>query len=212
MNTATDLNPEDIIAFWFPDGPAPEPEAHMALWMWRMQGGANDEIMANFVRATERAVQGDFDHWAETPLGRLALIILLDQFPRTIWAGSPEAFAQDPRALELCLEGHNNGHYESLENVWYKTVHDLPLVHCECPDHLANLDLAVRLADQLVEEAPENLKEIYQFAAGQPRKHRDVIRRFGRHAHRNDALGRPSTPEELDYIKEGDFPHVVKMD
>lgn len=211
MNGTAEVTPEEIITFWFPDGSDPEPEAHLAHWAWRMRGGANDEIMANYVEATERAAAGAYDHWAETSLGRLALIVLLDQFPRTVWAGTPEAIAQDPKALAICLEGLDNGHFDALENVWYKSVFKLPLEHCECPDHLANLDRAVQIADQMVEEAPERLKEGYRFGAGQPRKHRDVIRRFGRHAHRNDVLGRRSTLEEQVYINEGVFPHETEL-
>ena len=71
--------------------------------------------------------------------------------------------------------------------------------------------LAVKIADQLVEDAPEYMKEGYRFGAGQPRKHREVIRRFGRHAHRNAVLGRDSTTEELEYIEAGVFPHETEL-
>lgn len=208
MNIANATPPEEIIAFWFPEGPNPDPKRHLELWAWRMRGGANEEILAKYTEATQQAAHGGFDDWASTPQGRLALIILLDQFSRTVWAGTANAFAQDARALELCLEGLENGHFDALDRIWYKTVFKLPLEHCECPDHLANLDRAIAIADTLLEEAPGPLKELYQLGAGQPRKHRDVIARFGRHAHRNDILGRPSTPEEQRYIEEGVFPHV----
>ncbi len=212
MTAAQDLTPEEIIEFWFPDGPEPEFDAHMAHWIWRMRGGANDEILAKFVEATELAAAGQYDNWAKTTHGRLALIILLDQFPRTVWAGSPAAYAQDPKALVLCLEGLDNGHFDALENVWYKSVFKLPMEHCECPEHLANLDRVIEIADKLIDEAPENLRECYVMGAGQPRKHRAVIAQFGRHSHRNDVLGRTSTPEELEYIAAGIFPHEVDLE
>ena len=205
--TNTDPTPQEIVDFWFPDGPEPEFDRHVELWTWRMQGGANDAIMKRYVEVTERAAKGEFDHWSETPNGRLALIILLDQFPRTVWAGTPKAFSQDERAKNICIEGLENGHFDVLENVWFKTAYVIPLSHCECPEHLENLDRAVEIADQLLKEAPEHLKDGYEFAAGQPRRHRDVIRRFGRHAHRNPILGRESTPEEEEYIATGEFPH-----
>lgn len=212
MAQLTDVTPEDILAFWFPDGDTPDPERHKDLWMWRMQGGANDEIMDRFVTVTERAVAGDYDEWADTAHGRLALMIMTDQFPRTIWAGSPKAFESDPKSLSLALEGVNNGHYDALDRVWYKCMYSVPMCHCECKNHMAHLDLAVKLADQLIEEAPEPLKDGYRWGAGQPRRHREVIARFGRHPHRNAVLGRVSSPEEEAYIKEGVFPHERKMD
>lgn len=207
----TEVSSDEIIEFWFPDGPNPEVERHMELWAWRMRGGANEIILAKYSDATNRAALGEFDKWSNTPLGRLAHIILLDQFSRTVWAGTEKAYSLDPKALELCLEGLDNGHFDALENVWFKTVFKLPLEHCECPEHMANLNRAVTIADQLVEEAPEHLKEVYRFGAGQPRKHRDVIARFGRHAHRNKVLGRDSTPEEIDYIERGKFPHETDI-
>ena len=211
MPNQFEITPREIINFWFPDGPSPEPKAHMDLWSWRMRGGANDEIIAKYTEATERAAQGEFDSWADEPIGRLALIILLDQFPRTVWAGTAKAYAQDPKALHLCLEGLENGHFDALENVWFKSVFKLPMEHCECPNHLANLDRVIAIADQIKEDAPDNLKDVYEFAAGQPRKHRAVIAQFGRHSHRNEVLGRISTPAELDYISKGIFPHEVEI-
>jgi len=211
MPNQFEITPREIINFWFPDGPRPEPKAHMDLWSWRMRGGANDEIIAKYTEATERAAQGEFDSWAGEAIGRLALIILLDQFSRTVWAGTPKAYAQDAKALNLCLEGLENGHFEALENVWFKSVFKLPMEHCECPNHLANLDRVIAIADQIKEEAPDNLKDVYEFAAGQPRKHRAVIAQFGRHCHRNEVLGRISTPAELDYISKGVFPHEVEL-
>lgn len=212
MFPATDVTPDEILEFWFPDGPEPEPERHWELWRWRMRGGANDAIIAKYSEITDRATSGEFDHWAETSRGRLALIILLDQFPRSVWAGRARAFSIDPKALGVCLEGIKNGHYDALENVWFKTVFTLPLTHCECENHMANMNLAVELADKIAEEAPEYLKEGYQWAAGQPRRHRSVIERFGRHAHRNEVLRRESTPAEKEYIRKGDFPHVTEID
>ncbi|SEW40474.1 Uncharacterized conserved protein, DUF924 family [Cognatiyoonia koreensis] len=212
MPDQSDVTAQEIIDFWFPDGPRPEPKAHLDLWAWRMRGGANDEINAKYVDATARAAQGAFDDWAKDPIGRLALIILLDQFSRTVWAGTAKAYAQDQKALALCLEGLENGHFDALDNVWFKSVFKLPMEHCECPDHLANLDRVIAIADQIHEDAPENLKEVYAFAAAQPRKHRAVIAQFGRHSHRNDILGRSSTPEEMVYIANGVFPHETKLE
>lgn len=205
------VTPQDIIDFWFPDGEIPEPQRHLELWTWRMRGGANADILEKYSEVTARAEQGAYDGWAETPLGRLALIIVVDQFPRTVWAGSPRAYSLDPKALALCLEGLDNGHFDALENVRYKSTFKLPLEHCECPDHLANLDRAVMIGEQAEANAPDHLKEFYAYAARQPKLHRDVIARFGRHSHRNAVLGRPSTAGEIAYIETGNFPHQTKF-
>ena len=203
-----DVTAREIVDFWFPDGPEPEPKAHVNWWMWRMRGGAHDAVVARYADVTRRAIGGEFDHWAETPLGRMALIIIFDQFTRSVFAGTPEAFGQDGRAARLCLDGLKNGHFDALENVWQKTAYKIPLEHWECPDHMANLDLAVSIADRLAEEAPVNLREGYRRAAEQPRRHRVVIARFGRHPHRNAVLWRTSTPAEEAYLATGEFPHV----
>jgi len=199
--------PHEIIDFWFPDGSEPSLAQHGDLWAWRMRGGAHAAVIAKYSQLAEQAAQGELDDWVATARGRLALIIVLDQFSRSVWAGTPRAYAQDPKALALCLEGLENGHYDALENVWQKTQFKLPLEHCECPEHLANLDRAVLLADKLREEAPEHLEPFYESCAQLPRLHRTVIARFGRHSHRNEILARQSTPVELDYIATGKFPH-----
>lgn len=207
----TDPIPKDIVDFWFPDGDTPTPEEHIRLWNWRMRGGAHEDVLARFTDVTERAAAGDLDHWADTPLGRLALILILDQFTRSVWAGTPRAYDFDEKARDLCLEGLANGHFDALPNIWYKTAFKIPLEHCEGPDHLAHLDRAIAIAEQLAIEAPVNLKQVAEMAAMQPKRHRAVIARFGRHPHRNALLGRPSTPEELAYLETGDFPHVGQI-
>ncbi len=206
--TSHDPTPDDILAFWFPDGPDPEPEAHIGFWEWRMRGGAHAAIIDRFSGITARAAEGGLDHWAGDPRGRLALIILLDQFSRSVWAGAPRAFAQDPSALALCLEGLDNGHYDALETAWMKATFKLPLVHCEGPGHLANLDRNLVLAAAIAEEAPDRLKPMYRnLAATNATAVRDVIAAFGRHPHRNAVLGRASTPQEEAYLAKGAFPH-----
>lgn len=207
--------PEDIVAFWFPDGNAPTAEEHMRLWNWRMRGGAHDEVVSQFSDLTERAAAGDLDDWAVSPTGRLALILIFDQFTRSVWAGTLRAYSCDPKARDLCLAGFVNGHFDALENVWQKSAFKIPLEHCECDDpaeHLANIDIAIAIADRMIDEAPPHLRQAYTFGAGQPRGHRTVIARFGRHPHRNAILGRDSTQEELAYIATGDFPHATKLE
>lgn len=201
---------DEVLDFWFPEGSALDVDArvHHENWMWRMRGGADAEIVSRFAETTERAVRVQLDHWADNPHGRLALIIALDQFPRSLWRDSPRAFSQDAKALALTLEGHSNGHYDALETPWYKTVYNLPLAHCEGPDHLERLDRAIALGQEILAEAPAHLRPGYEFSAQQPVEVRKVIAAFGRHPHRNAVLGRRSTPEEEAYIAKGRFPHL----
>lgn len=172
-----------------------------------MRGGADREVIARFSDITAQAASGNLDHWTTDPEGRLALIILLDQFSRSVWCGSPRAFAQDPAALELSLDGLANDHYAALPTPWFKIVHGLPLGHCEGPDHLACINRLIGLREEIAAEAPEPLQPIYQSLVKQARDVKDVIEAFGRHPHRNRVLGRVSTPAEEAYLQKGDFPH-----
>jgi uncharacterized protein (DUF924 family) len=199
---------EDVLRFWFPAA-MPTDSAGMASQLeWWFGGGADAEITARFASLPERAARGELDAWAEGALSRLALIIVLDQFSRTVFRGTPQAFAQDARALALAREGIESGAYETLESPWERTFFLLPLSHSE---ELANHDLSVRLAERLVEEAPAALRKVLEFSAGQARGHRDIIIRFGRHPHRNAVLGRESTPEELYYLASGQLVHERRM-
>jgi uncharacterized protein (DUF924 family) len=210
--TAEAPDPGEVLAFWFPDPADVDPDTHLLHWRWRMQGGADEEIVRRFSDLTAQAAVGQLDHWAADPRGRLALIIALDQFPRSVWRGSPRAFAQDEKALALVLEGYGNGHYDALETPWERTVYNLPMGHCEGPDHLDRLDRAIQLAQDIHATAPDHLKPGYAFAAQQPVEVRKVIAAFGRHPHRNAILSRASTPEEEPYLAEGKFPHLRDPD
>ena len=198
---------EAIWNFWFPEDAGDTLEGHQEYWTWRMRGGADSQIIERFSETTERAAAGDFDDWAATPKGRLTLIIALDQFPRSVWRGTPRAYENDPKALAVALDGFDNGHFDALDAVWQKAFYQMPLGHCEGPNHLENLDRAVEIGRALLQEAPAHLRPIYVFSAEQPILGREVIRRFGRHPHRNEVLGRKSTPEELVYLETGKFPH-----
>jgi uncharacterized protein (DUF924 family) len=152
-----------------------------------------------------RAARGELDDWSHRPRSRLALIIVLDQFSRSIHRGTARAYAQDPKALALALEGIEIGHYAALETPWEKTFFFLPLGHSE---ELAHLEKAVELAEQLAAQAQPELRRILEHSASQARGHRDVIARFGRHPHRNAVLGRRSTPQELDFLASGQLVHM----
>ena len=196
---------EEVLRFWFSSLPTGDHAAMARQMEWWFRGGADAEIIERFSPLFVRATKGELDNWSQRPRSRLALIIVLDQFSRTIHRGAAQAFAQDPKALRFALEGIEIGHYAALKTPWEKTFFFLPLGHSE---ELANLERAVNLAEELVKEAPQEHRDMLSFSANQARGHRDVIARFGRHPHRNEVLGRQSTPEELDYLATGQLVHT----
>ncbi len=205
------FDPQEVLEFWFPDnGHWETMEAHGEFWNWHMQGGADDEIIARFPDLTLAAARGELDHWAETPYGRLALIVALDQFPRSLWRDTPKAYSQDIKAARLCLEGIKNGHFDALKHVWEKMFYIISIGHCEGPDHLERMDMLIEMCRVLSDDIPPQLAELKGMPEAQNVRVRGIIERFGRHPHRNPILGRISTPDEEAYIAGGDFPHLAK--
>ena len=164
-----DIGPEEVLGFWFPqDGHEAGAEAHRAFWTWRMRGGADEPIRVRFGGVAEAAARGLLDHWAATPRGRLALVIALDQFPRSMWRDTPGAFGQDIKAARLVLEGLENGHYDALAP-WEKAFCLISIGHCEGPGHLARMERVMALSRALVEAAPEHLRLTYRVVEDQNR-------------------------------------------
>src|SRR5689334_2099390 len=179
---------DDVLAYWF----APGPE-RAARW-FRGDAATDADCRRRFAATLDAAARGELDGWSATPRGRLALIVVLDQFSRNIHRGTPRAFAQDARALALCLDGLARGDDRTLtpdeRGFFY-----LPLEHAEDAAMQAR---SVACFEALAAEAPE--------AAGflpWAREHRDVIARFGRFPARNATLGRPSTPDEEAFLARG---------
>ena len=196
-----------IYDFWFPvDLTGADVAAHWQMLAWWMRGGANAELF-QFMPTVRAAKAGQLEHWKETPRGRLSLIIVLDQFPRGLFAGTPEAYSSDLVTLRIVEEGFGNGHYDALTNPYERFFYFLPLAHAEGPDHLERMRRIVAISERAIDEAPEHLKPIWQFSLSQAQANFDVISRFGRFPHRNPVLGRTSTPEELVYLAKGDFVH-----
>ena len=196
---------EDVLRFWFPELSGADHARMVRQFNWWFGGGTDSAIAERFAPLLESATRGELDHWSKLPRSRLAFIIVLDQFSRSLYRGTARAFAQDPKALALALEGLAIGHYTALQTPWEKTFVLLPLGHSE---ELPHLERAVELAEQLAADAPPELRKILEHSASQARGHRDVIARFGRHPHRNAVLGRLSTPEELAYLARGNLVHT----
>jgi uncharacterized protein (DUF924 family) len=206
------MSVEAVLSHCFPDGLDADLDRHLDYWGWMMRGGADAGIVERFAHLVPDAAEGALDDWAATPRGRLALILVLDQFPRSLYRDDPRAYATDPLALALAEDGIANGDFAALEHPWERTLFALPLVHAEGPDHTGRAALNERLALETLDMAPELLKPAYAFCLAQSRRHRAVIDRFGRHPHRNAVLGRESTPDEAAYIADGTFPHQHAID
>lgn len=206
----TRFSPDDVLDLWFPDnGHWTDMERHGAFWTERMQGGMDARIIADFAELTEAAATGQLDHWAGTPRGRLALLIALDQFPRSLWRDTPACYGQDIKAARLALAGIANGDYNALAP-WEQAFFMISISHCEGPDHLERMEMLDAVTEGIVARLPEQLAPVGEQFLAQQARVKGIIARFGRHPHRNAILGRLSTPDELDYIAIGDFPHVRK--
>ncbi len=175
---------DEIIDFWF-DEEAIKP-------YWFKATVSFDRMVAERVGETyERAAAGELDHWADDVDGCLALCILLDQVPRNIYRGTPQAFATDDKARRFAAYAIDNG-YDLECSEEERTFFYLPFEHHEDPD---SQRLSVILFTERVK-----LKEQVLYA----QRHADIIARFGRFPHRNAILGRVSTPEEEAFLKEPD--------
>ena len=190
---------ENVLNFWFgPSGSAAEiAERQRRLWFGK--SAANDQAVAEQFTATLLAASaGQLDHWPNTPRGRLALIIVLDQFPHHIHRDQAQAFATDPQALALCLATLAAGEDQQLAPIERVFLY-LPLEHAESN---AMQDQSVLLFQKLADEAAADERALFDDFLNYARKHRDVVARFGRFPHRNAILGRPSTDDELEFLKQ----------
>jgi len=184
--------------YWFGKIESPEDLNHEKMRLW-FSGHPNvdQEIKEKFGSLVQSALDGHLDHWKESPKGRLALIILIDQFTRNIFRGTPEAFAFDWIAQEIVLEGlEKNVDFElfPIERVFFY----LPLEHAE---DLEIQKLSIEKFAELIQDAPLSLKEDFEGFYGYALKHFVVIEKFNRFPHRNVILGRESSLEEIEFLK-----------
>ena len=191
---------EDVLDFWFADAPAGPDALGRRNRVWFRGGEAFDgECAEGFGETLAAAARGELGHWKRSPRGRLALVLLLDQFSRNIYRGTPAAFAQDEQALMLCREGLDIGHDRQLAPC-ERTFFYMPLEHAEDRDVQR---LSVHLFERLAEEAPQEWQPLLMANAGHAREHRMIIEEFGRFPHRNGVLERTSTPAEEAYLADG---------
>ena len=191
--------PDTLHAFWFGTHPqdADVIASQSALW-WQKQPAVDTEIRKRFAPLVERAATGELDSWLGELRGRLALILLTDQFPRNIWREQAAAFAFDVLALRWAKEALVLGldtRARPIERVFLY----LPLEHSE---NLADPQHAVRLFDALAASVSSELRPAFDGFLDYARRHLEIIERFGRFPHRNAALGRETTAAEADFLRQ----------
>ena len=179
----------DVLAFWFGEGD----ERGKSRRQWFQKDVAfDDEIRGRFLATYELAASGSLSHWKVRSYDCLALIVVLDQFARNMFRGNPRAFAADALAREAARHALDNGFDAALRPVERQFIY-LPLEHSESlPDQEQCLKLMRALS-----VFPETA-EIHVWAE----KHLVIVRRFGRFPHRNAVLGRESTQEEIEFLKQ----------
>jgi uncharacterized protein (DUF924 family) len=193
----------DVLNFWF--GPRPyslaQVQQHMRLWFGEPEAPeltpqADELIRERFGDLTRTAAAGQLSAWEAGPRRRLALILLLDQFPRNVFRGTARAFAQDRLALSLTLSGMQLGADATLDPV-ERIFFYMPLMHAEDLDVQEEAVAAFR---RLRAEAPSELQQIFEANLASAVEHRDLIARFGRFPHRNRSLGREATADETSWL------------
>jgi uncharacterized protein (DUF924 family) len=176
-----DAEARNVVRFWKEAGPG----------LWFAKDPAFDQrFRERFLLEHEAAARGEHASWQATPEGSLALIILLDQFPRNAFRGTPRMYATDAGARKVANLALAAG-YEREFPLEMRKFFVLPFAHSE---DLADQERAVALARRLGADDLAHAEH-----------HRDIVRRFGRFPHRNQILGRPSTPEETEYLANGGY-------
>ncbi len=182
---------EMLLEFWFAPEGASQRDRLRDIWF--QATSEFDAALAECFRADyDRAAAGVYAPWRDAPQTCLALILLLDQLPRNLFRSSPRAYATDAAALETAKAAVARGHDRAVTPV-RRCFFYLPFQHSES---LADQETAMRLYAALPEH-PD--KAVFVEAA---RRHHEIVARFGRFPHRNDSLGRPSTPEERDFLQQ----------
>ncbi|MCP9878095.1 DUF924 family protein [Cyanobium sp. A2C-AMD] len=173
-------NASEVLEFWF---------AETRPQQWFAKDRAFDDLLRQrFLALTRQAIAGELDAWSAEPGRALALVLLLDQFPRQIWRDTAMAFAGDPQALALSQKAVELGWVAAESAQARRQFWLMPLMHAE---ELAVQEAALTLFERFSDSRTVDVAS----------RHRDVIVRFGRFPHRNAALGRISSAEELGFLQ-----------
>jgi len=196
------LRIDAILAFWFKEQELSAPQIDRRMDVWFGEDQAFDhEVQEEFAADVDKATAGKLDHWAHESRGRLALILLLDQFRRNIHRGTEKAYEKDRIALKLCVEGAMEKKDKGLTPI-QRAFFYMPLQHAESRKVQAK---SVAIYNKLAEAVSPTLQETFLTIAQFAELHHDIVERFGRFPHRNRVMKRDNTPEEDEYLA-GDSP------
>jgi uncharacterized protein (DUF924 family) len=188
-----------VLDFWLgeldPHGQADA--AHGKRW-WAKDEAFDREIADRFGASYTEIAAGRRESWLDDPRGRLAYVIVLDQFSRNMFRGSPRTFERDGQALAAASDGVARGDDRGL-GLDERSFLYMPFMHSEA---LSMQDKALTLFAALDADAPPELRERRAGALKYAEKHREIIARFGRFPHRNGVLQRTSTPEEMEFLQQ----------
>jgi len=208
--TGAELTPDDaesvaeVLDFWFGDGRLVEPAIKYDVWF--KGGEAIDEaIKSKFGGAVSAALAGGLASWESNDAGRVAKLLVLDQFTRNMFRGSAQAFAGDSIALQLANDAVADGLVDRVHPVVAGFVL-LPFEHSESiEDQGVMEEQTERLVERAKKDAhPDEVVSLCENYLQYAIDHGDIVRRFGRYPHRNKVLGRENTPEEDEYLKDAE--------
>lgn len=189
---------DEILKYWF--GRVEEtifPSPNRTHIWFSNDPAVDDEVRSKFAYDIEKAVLGEYNDWEDFPRSSLALIILLDQFSRHIYRDTPLAYAQDHRALDLCLRGIER-QFDHVISLIERAFFYFPLMHSENPEIQAT---SIRAYKILVDLSFPEVRGVFESFLDYSLKHFDIIKRFGRFPQRNKALSRVSTSEETKFLE-----------
>lgn len=187
----------EIIDFWLGQAASKPAAARARTMLWYGDSPEVDEqIRKQFADVLTMAEQNELDDWCHSSEGALALVILLDQFSRNLYRRTGDAFKNDPKALEIAEFAVDQGLDKPLPWIGQAFLYH-PFHHAES---LEAQDKGVELFENLCRKAPAEWSDQLNSFLDYARGHRDIIRRFGRFPHRNQALGRENTDEESEYL------------
>ncbi len=194
MDRAEEDRAEEILRFWFGNPADPQSGYGQQRQVWFKKDPAFDAtIRQRFSADYEQAVSGALEDWRNAPRSCLALVLVLDQFPRNLFRGSGQSFASDRAALATAYHALDQGYDQQVlpvERVFFY----LPLEHSE---NLADQDRSVALVRSLHAAHP-GFDATLDYAL----RHREVIQQFGRFPHRNEVLGRATTAAEAKFLQQ----------
>ncbi len=190
----------EIVEFWLGPGlESPEGASDRREWWYRGGEAVDEEIRARFGDLVPRARNGEFAHWRETPDGALAMILLLDQFTRHLYRGTPEAYCGDALSFEIVDRVIDEGRDLPLHPVARIWLYH-PFHHAES---VVEQNRGIALLEAMRDGAPDEWRPYVVRSIEGWGRHRDIVARFGRFPHRNEVLGRSSSEEERAFLAAG---------